>query len=670
MKNSPFLKSSVVYLLKTGVLGGLYLATAKMGLMLDAVSGFATVVWPPTGIALAGLLLFGYRLWPSIAIAAFLANIDAGASLSIACGIAMGNTLEAVIGTWLLRRLSGFKNSFDRLRDVIAFIFLAALLATTISATIGVSTLYLAKIVSATSFDHAWSAWWVGDMLGALVMAPVFLAWGRGISFRKIRFWRVVEAVVLCLTLLFICLWIFSEFFAGRIKASPVSYMMFIPMIWAAVRFGPRGSALAVFAVSVLAVWGTVRGFGPFTQKTLAESLFFLQTFMGIAAVTSLMLAAAAGERLALTDTLRQSEERFRALVESSPAGILAVNDRGEIDFFNTAAEKMFGYWRGEVIGKKVECLLSKALHEAHIRQRAGFFAKPEMRQMGAGRDLNALHKNRSEFPVEIGLSPVKTREGIQVVAFITDITIRKKTEEDLKKINEELQRLNENRALFTSIVSHELRTPLQSIKEGIDIVLDGIDGPVTSRQKETLGISKSNVDRLARLIDNVLDYSKLEAGKMKMEFEKTDLNRLVEEVYRLMKLEVGRKGLDFFIELPAGPVFAVVDDDKIRQVLINLVHNAVKFTDKGKISVRLGQIRHAVSLEVEDTGSGIRREDQATIFDMYDQGPDAQAFKIGGSGIGLTVCKLIVDQHGGQIRLESSPGKGSKFTITLPQRT
>src|SRR3989338_1123266 len=115
MKNSPFLKSSVVYLLKTGVLGGLYLATAKMGLMLDAVSGFATVVWPPTGIALAGLLLFGYRLWPSIAIAAFLANIDAGASWPIACGIAMGNTLEAVAGTWFLRRLSGFKNSFDRL---------------------------------------------------------------------------------------------------------------------------------------------------------------------------------------------------------------------------------------------------------------------------------------------------------------------------------------------------------------------------------------------------------------------------------------------------------------------------------------------------------------------------------------------------------------------------
>ncbi|MBI2339988.1 MAG: PAS domain S-box protein [Deltaproteobacteria bacterium] len=369
------------------------------------------------------------------------------------------------------------------------------------------------------------------------------------------------------------------------------------------------------------------------------------------------------------TDRRRASDEQVRVIIENALDAVVVMNSNGLITSWNPQAEKIFGWTKEEAIGRRMsETIIPPHYREAHERGLKHFLKTGEGPALNKRLELTAIHRSGREFPVELTVSPTKLGETWIFSAFIRDITERKKAEEDLKKTNEELWRLNENRAAFTSIVSHELRTPLQSIKEGIDIVLDGIDGPVTGRQKETLGISKSNVDRLARLIDNVLDYSKYEAGKMKMELMKADLNKLVEEVYRLMKLEVGRKGVDFFIELPAEPVFAVVDGDKIKQVLINLVHNAVKFTEEGKISVRLSQARDAVLLEVEDTGSGIRKEDQPAVFDMYGQAPGTQVFRAGGSGIGLAVCKLIIDQHGGQIGIESAPRKGTKFTITLPQ--
>jgi len=156
------------YLIRVGILVVVYFSTAKFGLMLDAVGGFATLVWPPTGISLAALLLFGLRLWPGIALGAFLVNFVTGAPALTAGGMALGNTLEALIGAYWLRRHAGFRNSLDRLRDVMGFIVFAAVLSTTVSATVGVSSLWLGGVMAQSASGPTWLAWWLGDMMGDL----------------------------------------------------------------------------------------------------------------------------------------------------------------------------------------------------------------------------------------------------------------------------------------------------------------------------------------------------------------------------------------------------------------------------------------------------------------------------------------------------------------------
>lgn len=255
------------------------------------------------------------------------------------------------------------------------------------------------------------------------------------------------------------------------------------------------------------------------------------------------------------------------------------------------------------------------------------------------------------------------------IISISLSVSERIKAEEKLVKTNEELRLLNETRLAFTSMVSHELRTPLTSIKAGLDMILSGIGGTLSEDQTETLSIAKNNVDRLSRMIDNILDFSRLEAGKMEFLIQETNLNALMEEIYSLMKLETENKGITLSVELPEKPVIASCDVDKMKTVVINLVHNASKFTTVGgSIRMRLRQADESnAELEVEDTGIGIEQGVQARIFQMFNQGDRRGMMHSGGSGIGLAVCKFIVEQHGGTILLVSAPNEGSKFTVRIP---
>jgi integral membrane sensor domain MASE1 len=275
-----------------GLLCLIYVSTAKLGLSLDAVSGFATAVWPPTGLALAALILGGFRLWPGIALGAFLVNLSAGAPLLVAGGMAVGNTLEALVGTWLLHRVVGFHPALDRLRDVFGLVVLAGVLSTLLSATVGVTSGWLGGAIAATDVGQAWCTWWVGDLMGDLILAPLLLIWnGR----MRLSSPRIGEAGALLGAIVAVSLLLFGGLWGTTDPIDP--YLLLPVLIWAALRFGTPGAVTATAIVSALAIWGTAQGFGPFARGTLHESLLLLQAFMGIVAVTILVLAAAISER-------------------------------------------------------------------------------------------------------------------------------------------------------------------------------------------------------------------------------------------------------------------------------------------------------------------------------------------------------------------------------------
>ena len=286
------------YVGQTILLAVIYTTVARLGLQLDPVNRFATFVWPPTGVSLAALLLFGPRLWPGIAIGALIANSWTGAPLPVACGIALGNTLEAVVGAAVLRRIPGFRVALDRVVDVLGLVALAALLSTIVSATIGVASLAIGGVVPWEGVGTTWMAWWQGDAIGDLVVAPVLLTWA-GMRWVVLVPRRVGEAVALAAALAVASFLLFSgdQAAGAGITAFRQPVTLLPLMIWAALRFGPRGVTGATLLVSAVAVWRTALGEGPFVRVELHQSLALLQAFMGVVAVTFLVLSAVTGER-------------------------------------------------------------------------------------------------------------------------------------------------------------------------------------------------------------------------------------------------------------------------------------------------------------------------------------------------------------------------------------
>ena len=284
-----------------------YVATARLGLALDPVGGFATLVWPPTGLALAALVR-GPRLWPAITAGAFAANVWSGAPPLVALGIAVGNTLEAVVGAQFLLRRPGFSGPIHGVRHAFALLG-AALACPMLSATLGVASLWAGGIVPGERIGSAGLAWWLGDTLGALVVAPVILNWGADERAERLRR-RGLEAALLILSVLASAALSFSGDPGAPLRRP---HMIFPSLIWAAIRFGPSVTSFAVLAISSVAIAITAHGTGPYvTAATLHENLTALQGFMGTVALTGIFLSAANSERMRALRLLADEHAQLR----------------------------------------------------------------------------------------------------------------------------------------------------------------------------------------------------------------------------------------------------------------------------------------------------------------------------------------------------------------------
>jgi diguanylate cyclase (GGDEF)-like protein len=288
----------------------------KLGLDLAVQYTSATPVWPPAGIALASFLLWGPGVWPALFLGAFLVNVTTAGSTAACLAIAAGHTLGSALAARLAARYAGGVHAFDRVPDVFRFAALAAAGAA-VSATVGALALRFDGLVNSASLAVAWLTWWLGDAVGGLLVAPPLLLWARGAREGWTRA-RAAEGLALVLVVVTASLVVFGGFFPARTQDYPLEFVCLLPLVWAAVRFEPRGAAAAILLCSALAVSGTVRGYGPFARGSATESLLLLQAFLALAALTTLALAAAVSER-------RRYEQQLLYLVEHDPlTGVLS----------------------------------------------------------------------------------------------------------------------------------------------------------------------------------------------------------------------------------------------------------------------------------------------------------------------------------------------------------
>jgi diguanylate cyclase (GGDEF)-like protein len=286
-------------------LAGTYFVAGKLGLKLASVNASATAVWPCTGIALAAFLILGYRIWPAILSAAFLVNLTTSGSVATSIGIAAGNTLEGLVGCYLVNRFANGQRAFERAQDIFKFTFLAGMVSTAVSATIGVTTLTLGGFAKWVEYGSIWCTWWLGDAVGAVVITPFVLLWWENPRLNWTRS-QIIELAFLFPGLFFAGWIVFGGHFHSGQKNYPLEYLCIPFLIWAAFRFGRRKAATAILSLAAIAAWGTLHGFGPFSRDSQNTSLLLLQSFMGIMAITTLTLAAEISQHKRVEEYVRQ----------------------------------------------------------------------------------------------------------------------------------------------------------------------------------------------------------------------------------------------------------------------------------------------------------------------------------------------------------------------------
>jgi PAS domain S-box-containing protein len=348
------------------------------------------------------------------------------------------------------------------------------------------------------------------------------------------------------------------------------------------------------------------------------------------------------------------AEEMFRLAVEACPSGMVMIDHDGEIVMVNTEIERQFGYAREELIGQSISVLVPERFRAQHHRHRLHFAAKPESRRMGAGRDLFGRRKDGTEFPVEVGLNPIHAEERLLVLGVIVDISQRK-----------HMERLKDE---FVSTVSHELRTPLTSISGSLGLLVGQWSESMPESATRLVSIAHKNIQRLVRLINDILDIEKLESGHVVFNLARVDLCQLVQQA-----IEDNRGFAEEFgvqVRLDATSVGAEVnaDPDRLAQVLTNLISNAIKFSSNGEdVVVAVEKRGNTRVVSVRDHGPGIPAEFKSHIFEKFAQADGTNSRRKGGTGLGLSIVKQIVERLGGQVGFDDAPGGGTTFFVELP---
>jgi PAS domain S-box-containing protein len=365
----------------------------------------------------------------------------------------------------------------------------------------------------------------------------------------------------------------------------------------------------------------------------------------------------------AITDisARKRMEERFRLVVEAAPNAMVMVDKSGLIEMVNTQAEKIFGYSRAELLGQSIDYLLPERFRHHHPQHRASFFSDLQPRAMGIGRDLFGRHKDGSEFPVEVGLNPIETEDGIKVLSAITDISARVKASEKLAEHHEELERSNKELATFAYVASHDLKSPLRGIFQISQWIEEDLGNGNATSIPSHMDLLRGRLLRMEHLLDDLLAYSR--AGRLEGGISQIDLGMLAQNIFEMQTPPDGFK-LTIADDLPVFTTLAT----PLEQVLRNLFTNAIKHHDRSTGNIHLGwQVKNKDYYEfsVTDDGPGIPPAYHNRVFVMFQTLRPRD--EVEGSGMGLALVKKIIETYGGRTSIVSDGNRGTSINFTWP---
>jgi PAS domain S-box-containing protein len=615
---------------------GCYIGAAKLGINLDVAHGVITPVWAPSGIALAALLILGLRYWPAIAIGAFVANVTSDASAAVAAGIAVGNTLEPVIGAALVRRI-GFRPQLDRVRTVVALTG-AALLSTAVSATNGVSVLTLAG-ERQDPYGEAWVLWWFGDAVGVLMVAPLLLVL---YGWRHIRLSarQIVEGVAVLAAVAGLSAFVFL----GGAWRYP--YMLFPFLLWATLRFQALGAAVSSFLVGAIGTWGAVAGEIPLRGASPTERVQVAQALFAVVAVSLLVMGATLAEREIGIAELARTASRLNEAQALAHIGHWEWDMRRDVVTWSDELYRVFG------LDPSVGAVdYETYLHRLHPDDRP-FVDATVQRAIAERRPFAFEHRIYRPDGTERIISSrgrviVERGEAVAMLGTAQDVTEQRQAE-----------RLRDD---ILSAVSHELRTPLTAVL-GFAVTLEQRRSRLTAEETAVLvGELVEAARRLERLLGDLLDVERVRRGVLQVTRTRTRVLDLVESAVAAAPLN-GRR-----VDISGAALVADVDAPKLERIVENLVLNAAKHTPAhGAIHVRLDAQGADLLLSVDDEGPGVADEHKRDVFETFHRGAKMLS-TTPGLGIGLALVARFAEVHGGRTWVEDRPGGGASFRVLLP---
>lgn len=528
-----------------------YFVGARFGLAVSAINKFAALVWLPSGIALASMLIFGRWIWPAIFIGAFAINFLTGAPAFVAVGVAIGNTFESYFGAYLCRYRLEFSNSLEKIEDVRRLV-LVAMTCTMLSATIGVLSLWLGGVLQVSQLSTSWMQWWAGDALGTLALAPLLLVLSARVSIPRLSFnaagW--FEKIAFVVTLVGVSWLVLSSSPVLIPLTGGKSLYLLVPvLLWGAMRFGQRGSVVSSLVICLFAAWNTSHAIGPFVGSDLVANVFHMIIFSIAMLVMSLFVGAIVSTREIEQLRLKQNE---------------------------------------------IELIAAKAAAESANLAKSEFLA-------------NMSHELRTPLTAVVGSSALVARENVSLA----------------------------DREHYLSVINR-------------------------------------NSEAITRLISEFLDLSKVEAGKLELNLRETAVDDLIEDIKTTVASSATEKQIELrFAVDPDVPEIVVTDAFRLRQVLINIIGNAIKFTAQGSVTVRVQMLsdveKPLLQFLVIDTGIGISKTNGEKLFIPFSQVDSSFRRQHGGAGLGLVLSRRLARLLGGDLKLlDSVIGQGSTFRITI----
>jgi len=612
-------------------------------------------------LPLAGLFL----------LATLLVNWLAGRGYVFNIALSVADVLIGLVGARIYERYAAWRSPLDGLRPLCA-LFASSVVSAALSASIGAALIHASF---GTPFWKVWVVWAAAMLFGIVLVAPAIMAWRLKLPDRM-HMPAIIESSLLFALVLFLSTSVFLELWGMHDPPLIAAFALVPFFVWAGARRTPVEVTTLLLLVTVIAVWGTTHGQGPVEDVhvallgnagSAANGVLWIQAYLGLIVMSALLMTAAMAERASSEHATRERESVLRSIIDTSPDGIITIDEQGLIESFSASAEHIFGYKAAEVIGRNISYLMPSPYHEQHDGYIARYLRTGERRIIGFKRVVRGRRNDGETFPMELAVGEAIVGGRRMFTGFVHDITRRQEAERRMSELQIELlhvSRLSDMGQLSASL-AHELNQPLTAIMNYVQAMRHLLDRDAGAGRPKVEDIMEKVVAQAARA-GQVIRRLRSFVEKGTVEARRENVNRLIEEASALALVGTKEQRVRTTLKLARQLPPVSVDRVQIQQVLVNLTRNAIEAmasSDKRELTIETsGDINGFIRVTVSDTGPGLAQDVLDKLFQPF------VTTKSAGMGIGLSICKSIIEAHGGSLWHEANPTGGAVFVFTLPE--